>query len=327
MSNELTQNIENDLGSQTEDVNISRKIASNSLIREDAVLTAIQFLSNSKVRESPLNKKVTFLEKKGLNSQEIKEALIRAESLKETETIAPELPRRPLQYDPSMDSSSISSRTWKNTFSPVLLIGGFTYGVFLLCRKYLWPNVLWLTRSETYMDGQNLGDFLATTREDINEKTKSFNELMMTLKQEINQTREIFSPLEESLDQLHQKQDLYQKEITDLRKEMDNLCEILPKLIETNREEYQRTLHQLSNDVKSLKSILLSHKQFPPPISTTSNHSPIKSAPQLPSWQLSMVSETEKSSKNHEIKIPAVSSVSIQDKSDHSPDQISANSS
>ena len=43
---------------------------SKKQIREDAVRTAIHFLSNVKVKDSPLARKIAFLESKGLTSDE-----------------------------------------------------------------------------------------------------------------------------------------------------------------------------------------------------------------------------------------------------------------
>lgn len=49
-----------------------------AVIREDMVQNAVQFLNNPSVRGTPLARKVAFLERKGLSSEEIKEALRRS---------------------------------------------------------------------------------------------------------------------------------------------------------------------------------------------------------------------------------------------------------
>jgi len=48
------------------------------VLRKDQIENAVRFLSHPKVKDSPLGKRIAFLEHKGLNDDEISEALKRA---------------------------------------------------------------------------------------------------------------------------------------------------------------------------------------------------------------------------------------------------------
>lgn len=116
-------------------------------MREELITSAISFLSDPKVQSAPLAKKVSFLESKGMTSEEIEEAMARVNG-KSSGTAAttatpvsvpqtgsgmmvqqqpgmamapPPLPPRPA-YD------------WRDIFIAAVLAGGVGYGVWTLAK-------------------------------------------------------------------------------------------------------------------------------------------------------------------------------------------------
>ena len=100
-------------------------IVKENAIREDLVVTAVKFLQNVKVSNSPLEMKRTFLMKKGLSEAEISEAFTRLGPVLKT-----------IQQDyhgySMLPQTSLGSKI-RDLLNILLLIGGFSYSL-----RYLW---------------------------------------------------------------------------------------------------------------------------------------------------------------------------------------------
>lgn len=112
-------------------------------MREDLIQSAVSFLADPKVQSAPLAKKVSFLESKGMTSEEINEAMSRANgtsssSATATTAAAPGLAPQaapggqmvvqppPVPQRPSYD--------WRDIFIAAVLAGGVGYGVWTLAK-------------------------------------------------------------------------------------------------------------------------------------------------------------------------------------------------
>ncbi len=113
-------------------------------MREDFVANAVQFLRDPVVQQSPLTKKVAFLEAKQLTKEEIDEALARS-SRWEASTIASGglNPARGSFQQPS-NPPPLPSRDWRDLFIMAVVTGGVSYGVYFLTKVSL--RSLLLTR-------------------------------------------------------------------------------------------------------------------------------------------------------------------------------------
>lgn len=94
--------------------------------RSDLVSSAVKFLTDPKVRDAPLAKRISFLETKGLSQDEIQAALKMAEG-----GPAVPLPSYPQHMDLSLRDPS---REWGWKDYTLLLVGlaGSGYGLFQL---------------------------------------------------------------------------------------------------------------------------------------------------------------------------------------------------
>ena len=207
----------------------------------------------------------------------------------------PSLPERPHHY-PEFGISHQSS-SWKNYFSSAVVLGSAFYGIWVLVQKYIWPNLVWPTRAQTDREKENLEVFLKAETEQIHRISDSFTKFIQDFNEEFRLVHETIIPLERNLKEVHQKNELWQRELITLKKEVDGLCESLPKSVELFREQHSQALSDLSGEIKSLKGILLSHKRFPPAgntylsPTTITAHSSSQSNPVIPSWQLSTDTE------------------------------------
>jgi len=128
-------------------------------VREDVVSTAVRFLQNDKVAHSSEETKRNFLSKKGLTEDEIQTAFKQVGS--------PAVPPAPpvlyqqqlLQQQLLHQQSGFSSRL-RDLLNILLLIGGVSYGVRYLWKKYVQPWLYGITQpskspQETLMETCN----------------------------------------------------------------------------------------------------------------------------------------------------------------------------
>lgn len=117
-------------------------------MREDIMASAVKFLQDPKVQTSSLGKKVAFLESKGLTSEEIEEAMSRANGA------APSAPAagapvagapggQMVQYGyPGPQGVMVAGvppplpqkYDWKDMFIAAVVAGGFGYGMWQVAK-------------------------------------------------------------------------------------------------------------------------------------------------------------------------------------------------
>jgi peroxin-14 len=108
-------------------------------MREELITSAISFLSDPKVQSAPLAKKVSFLESKGMNSEEIEEAMARANG-KSSGAIATAPQQGSMMVQPGMAMQQAPplpprpAYDWRDIFIAAVLAGGVGYGVWTLAK-------------------------------------------------------------------------------------------------------------------------------------------------------------------------------------------------
>jgi hypothetical protein len=108
-------------------------------MREDLINSALSFLSDPKVQDAPLTKKVSFLESKGMTSEEIEEALARANgkstgSAQTATATAGTMAHQPIMVQKPPPVPVRPSYDWKDVFIGAVLAGGLGYGAWTLAK-------------------------------------------------------------------------------------------------------------------------------------------------------------------------------------------------
>jgi peroxin-14 len=116
------------------------------MMREDLLNSAINFLQDPKVQSATMAKKVSFLESKGMTSEEIQEAMRRAGGGAATAAAAPAgqalaAPNytngMPAGYGPIMMQAPPPpppALGWKDYFIAAVVIGGVGYGTAMVAK-------------------------------------------------------------------------------------------------------------------------------------------------------------------------------------------------
>jgi len=198
-------------------------------LREDLIETAVKFLQNAKVRQSPFTQRKSFLLRKGLTEYEIEEAVRRSGTAEDTVTtrVTPgstvvNMSQAPM---PVVEVSMWSRvKDWMNV---AVFIGGALYAIYQFYKKVL---VHWL-----------FGD-----------KSR--------VKREVDQP---------ALDSLQRSVTDVSHSVTELRDMVSRTSEQMNGFIKSNASDRGGTemsrlsLTELKDEVKSLKSLLLNKNQFP----------------------------------------------------------------
>ncbi|XP_004411192.1 PREDICTED: peroxisomal membrane protein PEX14 [Odobenus rosmarus divergens] len=232
----------------------------NVVPREPLIATAMKFLQNSRVRQSPLATRRAFLKKKGLTDEEIDLAFQQSgTAADEPSSLGPATQVVPVQppHLISQPYSSVGSR-WRDYGALAVITAGIAFGFHQLYKRYLLPLV---------MGGRE-------DRKHLQSMEASLSELSGSVAQTVTQLQMTLASVQELLIQQQQK-------VQELAHELA----AAKATSSTNWILESQNINELKSEINSLKGLLLNRRQFPP--------SP--SAPKIPSWQIPVKSPSPSS--------------------------------
>ncbi|XP_030624417.1 peroxisomal membrane protein PEX14 [Chanos chanos] len=234
-----------------------QQIQNDSPIREDApprealIATAVKFLQNQKVRQSPLATRKAFLKKKGLTDEEIELAIQRSGSTEEPLALSPGGLPLISQPPPPMVPVPYSSPgyRWRDYGALAIIMTGMAFGFHHLYRKYILPLIMGSEEDKKHLQRME----------------SSIAEMSGTLTQTVTQLQMTLATVQDLLVQ-------QQKRIQELSQELaaSEASSATSRMLES------QSISELRAEIVSLKGLLLSRRQFPA--------SP--SVPKIPSWQI-----------------------------------------
>lgn len=218
--------------------------------REPLITTAVKFLQNPKVRQSPLATRKAFLKKKGLTDAEVDLALQRSGSTEEVLPLSPVGPPYPVQAAHLVPGPpSPRGYRWRDYGALTVIMVGIAFGFHQLYKKYILPLIMGSREDKKHL--QRMENNIAA--------------MSGTLTQTVSQLQQTLASVQELLIQQQQK-------IQELSQELSTA----EASSATNRILDSQTVGELKAEIVSLKGLLLSRKQFP---STPT-------IPKIPSWQI-----------------------------------------
>jgi peroxin-14 len=263
-----------------------------SSIRKDMVDNAVKFLSDVKVQEAPLAKRISFLESKGMTADEIEVALKQSKGESVTNTFAPPLPPK-LQTD---------GMGWKDVAIGLVGVVGAGYGLLYLAKRYLSPFVDFPTAASVEQDTKSIESQLVKSSTVLTQVTAQTNEIINGMDSHAKQVSESLREMNSMLMTLKENDKTRTNQITMITEEVDELKRTFPKLVEKSKENQQQTIQEVQTELKSLKNLLLnrrlpnadgndSEKQS---ISITESFKGINvGKPSIPAWQLAAIKKIE----------------------------------
>ncbi|MXQ81861.1 hypothetical protein E5288_WYG005000 [Bos mutus] len=238
----------------------NRKKEQSRAAERQHIATAVKFLQNSRVRQSPLATRRAFLKKKGLTDEEIDLAFQQSgTAADEPMSLGPATQVVPVQppHLISQPYSPAGSR-WRDYSALAIIMAGITFGFHQLYKKYLLPLI---------MGGRE-------DRKQLERMEASLSELSGSVAQTVTQLQMTLASVQELLIQQQQK-------VQELAHELATA----KATTSTNWILESQNINELKSEINSLKGLLLNRRQFPP--------SP--SAPKIPSWQIPVKSPSPSS--------------------------------
>ncbi|KAG8954123.1 peroxisomal membrane protein pex14 [Tulasnella sp. 419] len=272
--------------------------------REGLISNAVAFLKNPKTQQAPIEKRIEFLQVKGLTQAEIDEALRQAGPAASAPPPPPSdafsVPSTSFQtqYTPQYASSGvmmqpppIPQRDWRDYFIMAVISGGVMYGMVSLAKKYLLPHLVpppLPAFQQSQQDLEKQFDEVAKQLAEVAETTQSQLQLVEAQKAEV--TRAV-DEVDKALAEMKVGEERVDKELREIREEVANIRDMLPKvpypiysvgditltfyvaqLIQSSQATATTTLADLQQELKSLKALLLSRgPSFPGPSTPTSS--------------------------------------------------------
>ncbi|KAF9328829.1 peroxisomal membrane protein pex14 [Podila minutissima] len=259
--------------------------------REDIMASAVKFLQDPKVQASSLGKKVAFLESKGLTSEEIEEAMSRANgtALAAPPAAGPVAGGAPggqmVQYGyPGPQQGGVmvagvppplpQKYDWKDMFIAAVVAGGFGYGMWQVAKKVVGPKLQWPSQEELEMDKQKLDEQFDEIEKSLAGVQDSTAAVAKSVEDQTAHVKESLENMTGVLDCMKTNDDKREQELAGLKTDIENIKSMIPKLMEKNKESQTNVLNELQTEIKSLKSLLLNRRAPGPGAPSTPTASP-----------------------------------------------------
>ncbi|KAF9980348.1 peroxisomal membrane protein pex14 [Modicella reniformis] len=271
-------------------------------IREDILTSAVKFLQDPKVQASALGKKVAFLESKGLTSEEIEEAMRRANGTSSTTTTAASattaasgVPGAPPgstamvpagQYGPYGPQQQVMMAPpplppkydWKDMFIAAVVAGGFSYGLWQIAKKVVGPKLQWPSQEDLELDKKKLDEQFEEIEKSLTEVKDGTTTVAKNVEDQTAHVKESLEGMSGVLDSMKINDDKREQELSGLKTDIENIKTMIPQLMEKNKESQGNVLNELQAEIKSLKSLLL-NRRAPGPGTPGSPGGPAAAAP------------------------------------------------
>ncbi|XP_029974516.1 peroxisomal membrane protein PEX14 isoform X2 [Salarias fasciatus] len=241
--------------------------------REGLITTAVQFLQNPKVRQSPLATRRAFLKKKGLTDEEVELAIQRSGSTEEVLPVVPVAPPHQLHHAAHLAPVPLSPAgyRWRDYGALTIIMAGIAFGFYQLYKKYILPLIMGRREDKQHLQRMesNIAAMSGTLTQTASPPSKPPSpSSSSTLFPVVSQLQQTLASVQELLIQQQQKIQELTQELTAAEASSS-----------TNRILDNQTVAELKAEIASLKGLLLSRRQFP---STPA-------IPKIPSWQIPLM--------------------------------------
>lgn len=231
--------------------------------RSDMIASAVSFLEDPNVQSSPMSQRISFLESKGLSSQEIDMALGQVgraamgpmgqrHSAGVTHAMPPTYPMMPA-YPPVR-----ARRDWRDWFIMGVVSGTVGYGVIALARKYIYPHLQPPNQSVLDEEREALAskyDEVAVHLEELDQTTEAMSQGLATQQTAIEESvREVNEFVAESRAREEQRD----KDLDQMKTDIESMREELAGMLDRSRKSSITALTDLQGELKSLRSLLVS---------------------------------------------------------------------
>ncbi|KAI9368913.1 peroxisomal membrane anchor protein conserved region-domain-containing protein [Aspergillus egyptiacus] len=273
------------------------------MVREELISSA-----DPSVASAPIDKRISFLQSKNLTKEEIDVALARAgedpsvaaaasstasghQSAPQQAVYRPPPPAQGYGYPPYgqwQPPPEPPKRDWRDWFIMATVMGGVSYGLYSVAKRYISPLIAPPTPPQIEQDKQNIDEQFSRAFaliEQLSTDTAALKTAEEARTEKLDGTLRDVETLLADLKSASRRRDDETRRIND---EINALKDAIPRALQGAREGNENRLRELGTELKSLKTLLgnrlgsaASGSPVPPKVpDTTPNASePVPSAP------------------------------------------------
>ncbi|KAI9151928.1 Peroxisomal membrane protein PER10 [Paramyrothecium foliicola] len=234
-------------------------------IREDLVASAVQFLQDPSVASSSIENRVSFLRSKNLTQEEIDVAIART-----TGNVAP-APSAPYQSGPVgppqqyyqsyppyawQPPPPAPKRDWRDWFIMATVVGGVSYGLYSIGKRYVYPLVAPPTPEKLEQDKKSIEDQFDKAFSLVEQLSKDTEVLKEAEKQRTEKLDTALSELETVISDLKSSNRRREDDAQRLREEVQALKDAIPKAMNNQKELADSRLKEINTELTSLKTLV-----------------------------------------------------------------------
>jgi peroxin-14 len=241
-------------------------------IREELVASAVQFLQDPSVASSSIENRVSFLRSKNLTQEEIDVAMARTTGAPPPPPGAP-YPSGPVgppqQYYQSYPPGAWQQppppprRDWRDWFIMATVVGGVSYGLYSLGKRYVYPLVAPPTPEKLEQDKKSIEDQFDKAFNLVEQLSKDTEALKEAEKQRTERLDTALSELESVMSDLKSSNRRREDDAQRLRDEVQALKDAIPKAMGNQKDLTDNRLKEINTELTSLKT-LVSQRMAPP---------------------------------------------------------------
>lgn len=250
----------------------------NTKMNEELLNSAVSFLKDPGVSSSPLNKKIEFLQSKGLNEQEIEEAMKRANNADEqtqaqtqTQTTknAPmtyqsailssqghHMQQSPLPYDYYGMAPQVPERSWKDYFIMATATAGATYGLYQVFSRYLLPSIIPPGQSRVDEDKEKIDQEFIKIDKVLEQMALEQKEIKDANEAKLKEIDDVISNVNEFLSRYNKDKIKFDDDLRLMKLEVDSLQNTIEKNLKLTKENMHSELEDIVDELSSLKNLI-----------------------------------------------------------------------
>ncbi|KAJ3472261.1 hypothetical protein NLG97_g11142 [Lecanicillium saksenae] len=217
-------------------------------IREDLVASAVQFLQDPNVASSSIENRVGFLRSKNLTQEEIDHALARTGAVAAPAAQGPYPPQGPPQpYYPPYQQQAWQPqppprRDWRDWFIMATVVGGVSYGVYSLGKRYIYPLIAPPTPEKLEQDKKSIEDQFERAFNLVEQLAKDTEELKQTEQQRTEKLDAALAELETVMSDLKTANRRRDDDAQRIREDIQGLKDAIPKAMESQKTQADNRL-------------------------------------------------------------------------------------
>lgn len=225
-------------------------------MREEVIADAVRFLNHPDTVHASLGKRVEFLESKGLTSDEIEEALKRSQQTAGNQPAPTQQVNLPAQPAYMREPPPIPERNWKDYFVMATVSVGVAYGLYEVAKRYVLPAIMPPTPPALEADKQALEDEFERTESLVEQLAKDVETVKEAEVERSRQFEEVMREAKEAVGSIKSQFEERRKETKLASANIESMKELLPKSLGAYSESQSRAIHELQEELQSLKSLI-----------------------------------------------------------------------